>query len=242
MFDNKPALRLAAVLAGLGLAGTSQAAFQDPATAAWGGWTRGDAGTVYAGWNFFTDDADPGIVDTSPDVPASTLIGGGTTAGPVLGSIGSGPFRVTEAGTPGTFLTSGGNIYNPSLATAFSVEVGGGAEPGPVRLALQLRTQGGELDYGAVMLNGAAFDSRTELARTALGGFGGAMVDSLFVWTFAAGSSLYAFEFGAASSSLSLDALTVDVAPVPVPAPVLLLGSALAGLAAVRRRAAGAAA
>jgi hypothetical protein len=242
MFENKTALRLAAVLAGFGLAGTSQAAFQDPATAAWGGWTRGDAGTVYAGWNIFTDDADPGIVDTSPDVPASTLIGGGTTGGPAVGSIGTGPFRVTEAGTPGTFLTSGGNIYNPSFATAFTVEVGGVAESGPVRLALQVRTQGDELDYGAVTVNGTAFDTRTELERAALGGFGGAMVDSLFVWTLAAGSNLYSFEFGAASSSLSLDALTVDVAPVPLPAPVLLLGSALAGLAAMRRRAVGVAA
>lgn len=229
-----PALALAGVVAG-----PCQAAFEDPAIARWGGWTRGASGTLYAGWNVFTDDADPGLVDTTPDVLASTLIGGGTTAGPAAAAIGDGPFRVTEAGTPGTFLTSGGNIYNPSFATAFTVTIGGAPANSPVRVALQVRTQGSELDYAGVTLNGLSAATTTELARSALGGFGGALVDTLFVWTLAAGVDLYAINFAAAESSVSLDALTVDVAPVPLPLPAVLLGSAVAGLAGLRRGAPG---
>lgn len=234
MSISKHSLALALALAGV--TGTSQAAFLDPATAAWGGWTRGAPGTLYAGWNVFTDDANPGIVDNTPDVLASTLIGGGTTAGPNLASIGPGPFSVTEAGTPGTFLTGGGNIYNFGNATAFTVELGGETLASPMRVALQVRTQGTELDYDNVQVNGTLAASRTELARAALGGFGGAIVDTLFIWTLAAGVDRYTFTLDAAGSSLSLDALTVDVAPVPLPMPVLLLGSAVAGLATLRRR------
>jgi hypothetical protein len=233
---SKKNLGLALALTGA-VAGPCQAAFEDPATATWGGWTRGASGTLYAGWNVFTDDADPGIVDTTPDVLASTLIGGGTTAGPAVAAIGAGPFRVTEAGTPGTFLTSGGNIYNPSFATAFTVDIGGTPVSSPVRVALQVRTQGSELDYAGVTLNGLAAAATTELARSALGGFGGALVDTLFVWTLTAGVDLYSLNFAAAESSVSLDALTVDVAPVPLPLPAVLLGSAVAGLASLRRRA-----
>lgn len=235
---SKMNLGLALALTGA-VAGPCQAAFEDPATATWGGWTRGASGTRYAGWNVFTNDANPGIVDTTPDVLASTLIGGGTTAGPAVASVGDGPFRVTEAGTPGTFLTSGGNIYNPSFATAFTVDIGGAATSGPVRVALQVRTQGSELDYPGVTLNGLSAATTTELARSALGGFGGALVDTLFVWTLAAGVELYTLNFAAAESSMSLDALTVDVAPVPLPLPAVLLGSAVAGLAGLRRRAPG---
>lgn len=235
---NKIRTRISAALALLGIAtaGNSQAAFQDPSVAPWGGWTRGDPGTLYAGWNVFSDEADPGIVDRTPDVLASFLIGGGTAAGPAVAAIGPGPFTTTEAGTFGTFVTGGGNIYNFALATAFTVEIGASAAATPMRLALQVRTQGTELAYGNVRVNGELADSRDELGRSSLGGFGGALVDSLFVWTLDGGADRYAFTFEAAGSSLSLDALTVDIAPVPLPMSVWLLGSAVAGLAAVRRR------
>jgi len=226
----------ALAMLGIAAAGSSQAAFQDPSVAPWGGWTRGDPGSIYAGWNVFGDEAEPGIVDLTPDVLASTLIGGGTTAAPALVAIGADSFKVSEAGTVGTFVTSGGNIYNPSFATAFTVDIGAPATATPVRVALQVRIQGSELAYGNVRVNGELADSRDELARSALGGFGGAQVDTLFVWTLDSGVSHYVFTFEAAASSVSLDALTVDIAPVPLPISAWLLGSAVAGLSAMRRR------
>ncbi|HMM77454.1 MAG TPA: hypothetical protein PJ986_17255 [Gammaproteobacteria bacterium] len=241
MNETKKKMGCVLAVAGLALAMESQAAFQDPATSAWGGWTRGDVGSFYAGWDLSTDVADPGVIDNSPDLLASTLIGGGTTAGPAVASIGAGPFRVAEQPVSGAFIISSGNIYNPTAATSFVVDVGGAASAGPVRVALQVRTLGNELDYAGVRVNGVLAAAYTELGREPFPGPGGSTVDSLFVWTLAAGADLYSFTFNAAQSSMSLDALTVDVAPVPLPAPIVLLGSAVAGLAAWRRHLPGAA-
>ncbi len=206
------------------MAGQAQAAFEDPASAAWGGWSRGDAGTVYQHWDVFSDDdtVTPNIQDSTPDI----------------GNIGPGGAELRET-TGAPFLTGGGNIYSPTAMTAFEVDIDGFGDTGlPVRVALQTRILGTEIDYGAVLLNGIGFDSRTELGRVALGGFGGSQVDTLFLWTLPAGSTVFSFAFQSDGSSMSLDQLAVDVAPVPLPLPVLLFGSGLAGLALRARRSA----
>lgn len=212
---------------------SAEAAFVDPQSSPWGGWSRSDAGAAYAGWNFFADETAPGgvITDSTPDLSANTLLGGGAGSGPNLASIGFSAAQVTET-TGGAFVTGGGNIYSPSVATDFDITLNlSNALAGPVRVALQTRTLGSELDYAGVRVNGVAADAITELERITLGGFGGDQVDTLFVWTLAAGVSSLAFDVTAAESSVSFDALTVDVAPVPLPAAAWLLGCALVPLA-----------
>ncbi len=217
-------------------AGNAAAAFQDPATATWGGWTRGTPGTLYAGWNFFADETPRGgiIVDTTPDVAANSLIGGATTpGGPTFTQFGDSTFRVTET-SGGSFVTGGGNIYSVVLANRFTLEFqNNGALP--FQVALQTRTLGTELDPASILLNGVAPDHRQELSRLALGGFGGDQIDNLFIWRLAAGRDL-TLAFAAPASHMSLDALTLDAAPVPVPAAVWLLGSALSAMTFAARR------
>lgn len=205
------------------LAVSAQAAFEDPATASWGGWSRGDAGTIYHHWDVFSDETAPGgiIVDTTPDV----------------GSFGSAPHSVTE-NTGSAFLAGGANIYSFSEATDFTVEIGGTANPGqPTRVALQIKTLGTELDLASVTLNGLAYDSAKELSKT--GGDNnpmGVAVETLFLWTLADGLASYVFDFNAAESSMSLDQLAVDVAPVPLPAAAWLMLSATGGMLSFARR------
>jgi len=217
-------------------ASNAPAAFQNPSGATWGGWSRGSAGTLYAGWNVFSDETPRGgiIVDSTPELPANVLIGGATTAdGPTFTRFGDSDFRVTET-SGDSFVTGGGNIYSVSLANRFTLEFQNrGAQP--LLVALQTRTQGTEFDPASILLNGIAPDRRTELGRVPLGGFGGAEVDNLFVWNLIAGRDL-TLAFAAGASHLSLDALTLDAAPVPLPAGVWLLGSAIAGMSAVARR------
>jgi len=211
-------LALAALVA---TAGQAQAAFENPATASWGGWTRGDAGSLYHEWAVFSDE-DPGskIVDTTPEV----------------GSVGPAPHSLTE-NSGNAFLTGGGNIYSFSGVTDFTVELSGTATAGqPTRVALQIKTLGTELDYDSVMLNGVAWDSKTELGRVKLGGMGGADVETLFLWTLTDALVSYVFDFNSKESSMSLDALSVDVAPVPLPGALVLMLSGVGGFAAVARR------
>jgi len=225
----------------LGLAATTaQAAFQDPSNAPWGEWSRSDPGVAYAGWNFFADETpievDAVIVDSSPDVAGNTLIGGGSGSGSAATSLGFASTKSTET-TGGAFITGGGNIYSPSVATAFDLDLAlASAATAPLRVALQTRTLGSELDYAGMRLNGLAADSTTELERIALGGFGGSQVDTLFVWTLQAGVSALEFAFAAVESSVSFDALTVDVAPVPIPAAVWMFASALVPAVRFARR------
>lgn len=239
---NRLPNRLTAVLASCLLGaygGGAEAAFQDPSTADWGGWTRGSAGSLYAGWDVFTDDGNPAaILDTTPDVQANVLIGGGTGSGGAFTAFGPGLASVAEAGTPGTMILGSGNIYNFAAATAYTVSLDGHAAAGQAhRVALQVRTVGMELDYGSVMLNGVA-GTRVELHSEAAGGGPGAvLIDNLFLWNLGDGLASYDISFAAPGPHVSLDALTVDVAPVPLPAAAWLFGSALAGLVVARRKA-----
>jgi hypothetical protein len=193
-----------------------------------GSWVDLSAGTIHAEWNVFTDDADAMfIVDNTPEVAA----------------FGPGLMR-TKENTAGAFLTSGGNIYSPSVATDFTVTLGGYVPTvaGTRVVALRTATLGSELDYASMLLNGVA-GTRTETFRENItGGFGGAEVESLWLWTLTDAAS-YVFDFNAASSSVSMDQIAAYVGPVnAVPEPgtwaLMAGGLALVGVWRMRRNAA----
>jgi len=215
-----------ALLAGNALAAPT--AFQNPATAAWGGWNRGDAGTLWAGWDVFNN-----LVDQTPD----------------LGSFNT-DTAVVITNSPGHFVTGGGNIYsfsNPGDFDAIFVPTSLGT--GLFNVAVQISVLGTDLDAASVLLNGLSWTSRTVLdtgtsgAPAGSGGTGtGVDNEYLFVWenvSRVTTQDIFGLEFNALSSSMSLDALTIDVGPapalpdpeptpVPIPGAVLLLSSGLA--------------
>ena len=199
-------------------------------------WTRAADGTTYQAWDTFA-----ATTDAAPDVAGSTNP--------------SGTARLTE-NTGQAFVTGGGNIYSFAAATNFTVTVPEADVPTPphhVTAIVQLRTQGSELDYDSILLNGQAPVDSAELDRDTLGGFGGALVDSwhLFNLDYAdfgdgvPGVKNLTLSFAAADSSMSLDRLAIDTAvrpfgfydepnPVPEPAGLALLG--VAGPLALGRR------
>lgn len=222
------ALGLIATLAPL----SAQAAFTTPAS-----WSRGVDGTTYQEWDAFTT-----FTGATPDV--ASVNDNGTAA-------------LTE-NTGGGFVTGGGNIYSFSTATDFTVTVPEAdvTAPAPdhdVTAIVQIRTLGTELDYSSVLLNGLAAVDTAELDRQGLGGFGGAQVDTWFLFNIpyadfgdgVPGVEDLTLTFNASGSSLSLDRLSVDTAirpfgfyaeanPVPEPASLGLI--ALGGMLALGRR------
>lgn len=214
--------------------GGAHAAFEDPASATWGGWNRGDAATVYQFWDIFGDD------DGNPPFPGGSLPPNPpnpiTDATPDTSFGPAGTNAITETGGR-AFLTP--NIYSFAFPTTFEMDIAGFGDTGsPVRVALQIRTLGTELDATSVLLDGTAPTTQTELSRTSsiFNGQPSDIVDTLFLWTLSEGQSNYAFSFAASGSSMSLDQVAVDVAPVPLPAPLALMAAGVAALSASRRR------
>ncbi len=219
------------IMAGALASPMAMAGLEDPASASWGGWNRGDAGTIHHFWEDFVSNSFPNFV--SDDTPNE--------------SFGPGTAIVSEFN--GSITTSTLNAYNQGGIQDVEVLVDGNAEASPVRVALQLRTFTTVADPGSVALNGLAPDSILEIA-TDIGfvqvDFDGPgpmppqavpfdIVDTLYLWTLDSGAAAYAFSFLASDTGMSLDQLAVDVAPVPLPLPALLLGSGLAALAGLRR-------
>jgi hypothetical protein len=221
-------------------------AFQNPATASWGGWNRGDAGTLWAGWNVFTGGASLPL-DSTPDLGSHNV---------------SSALLFTN--NPGAFVTGSGNLYSFSdVMDHDALFVPTSLGTGTFRVAVQISVLGADLAANSVLLNGLSWDSRTVLASgssSAPPGVGaepgaGTGVDNeyLFVWNEVTRQDIaevFSLAFNAATSSMSLDALTIDVGPasivpptaeptaeptpeptpVPIPGAVLLLSSALAVL------------
>lgn len=199
----------------------------EEAAATWGGWSRGDAGTSYAEWDQFA--AGPGNT-RAPD------LGSAGTAGASLGW------------NAGTFIAGSGNLYNFSGVEVFTLSITPATTfDGPVSIALQTETWGTPLEFdslggavSAVSLNGAQWQTKTVTYEQDgfASIFGPVLLQQvLFTWTLDAAASDYTFVLqGGPHMSFTQAAVDIGPAPVPVPGAVWLLGSALVGMAGVRRQ------
>lgn len=225
----------------LGLVGQAQAAptaFQDPATASWGGWIRGSTGSLFTGWDVFNS----AIVDTTPD----------------LGSFNTSTALLTE-NSGGAFVTGGGNIYSfSSIVDIDVVLLPTSLAAGRYTVALQLSVLGGDVSDSSILLGGLAYTRKTVLATGSssappVGGSStGIDNEYLYIWEdvdFPIANFPVTLEFNALGTSMSLDAVMVDVGPapaiidpepepeptpVPIPGAGVLLSFGLAGLGARR--------
>jgi len=200
----------------------SPVAFQDPSSASWGDWSRGDSITSYIHWEHIDS-----LDDETPDA----------------GNLGV-SYAGLYANNSGAFLTgggAGGNVYSFSDTPNFSVEFETtyATPASTVTVALQLKILGTDLDPTLVTLGGEAWDSSQTLFSGSAGGpFGGASKEYLFVWNDVTASADYSLDFFATGSSMSLDEVSVDVgvSAVPLPATAWMFLTALSGLSVARRK------
>ncbi len=230
---TQPRFALAATAAAMFTAGVSaHATFVEPVS-----WSRATTGVTYQEWDVFT-----GLSDQTPDVADNNP---------------NGSASLTE-NSGGAFVTGGGNIYSFAVATDFTVTIPEADVPAPphdVTAIVQIKTQGTELDYSSVKLNGLSPVDTAELFRASLGGFGGSDVETWFLFNVPYAQfgdfdgintpvENLTLTFNAAGSSMSLDRLSIDTAikplgfyaepnPIPEPASVALLG--LGGLLVLGR-------
>ena len=235
-------LSLSALVMANSASAAGAVAFQDPATASWGGWSIGDAETSHGYWDVITQD----------NAGASFIFDGAPDNGDFNNSS-----AVLSANNPGAFVTGGGlggNVYSFSDTPSFNLDINPSysfADAGTVTVALQLKVLGTLLDFASVDLGGLAASSATTThTGTAGGPFGGAAEEYLFVWEDVVASTAYSLNFAALGSSMSLDEVQFDIGgyvkdavivippnAVPVPAALLMFGPALLGFMGLRRKA-----
>ena len=195
----------------------------------WGGWSRGDSGTIYAEWDQFTGAPNPAPVD--------------------VGS--SGTSSATLGWNAGTFAAGSGNLYNFSGTEIFDIAVAAGpANPsGSFQVALQTETWGIVLEednegnpLSPVTLDGVQWDQKivTYEDPTYPSTFGPVLLqEALFLWTLdeLPGDGVFDFHLETGPhSSFAQAAVDIGPAPVPVPAAVWLFGSGLLGMLGIARR------
>jgi hypothetical protein len=240
MEDLNVKLKSISLIAGLLLAGPALAdiangpdpyaagfGFDKPsdATAAWGGWTRGDVGTAYAEWDNF--------VGGTPGTPYSTVYDS------------SGVSSATLTWNVGTFAASTGNLYSFSGPEVFDIDVTPiAAFNGPVTVALQFETWGTAMDYGSIQLNGAAPTSAgvTYTDPNFSSSMGPVELNHyLAVWNLNSAPAGFHIDLQSTGPHQSFAQVALDIAaPVPEPGEwaMLLAGLGLMGTI-VRRRNAG---
>lgn len=114
--------------------------FDRPEEASWGGWTRGQAGTLHVEWDVFKDESHGGKDDRT-----------------ALADVAS--FGVSSAWAGwnvGTFISSTLNLYSFSVPETVRLNLAPqGGLPAPLRVVLQVESQGeGTLDSRYLRLNG----------------------------------------------------------------------------------------
>lgn len=202
--------------------------FDAPHEADWGGWTRGDAGTLYAEWDTFLDDSYPGTRTAAADV----------------GSAGTSDANV--AWNAGTFKAGSGNLYSYSVIEQFAANLAGSVSAGPLRAVLQFETIGTLADYASILLNGIAptFTSQTFYDPSYPSSFGNVPLEQyLAYWDLPEATASYQFTFSSAESSMSLSQISIDIGPntgpisaVPLPAAVWMFGAGLMAVLGVNRK------
>jgi hypothetical protein len=219
--------------------------FDRPHEAAWGGWTRGAVGTLWAEWDSFRDDSHGTATDRTA---APGFTGAPTLAGIVLDPTGTvGSANVTNphlAWSAGTFVAGSGNLYSFTQPQSYSARVTGAVGAAPAtRAVLQVEAWGNPLARNPT-LNGIAPTqwlltySRSDYPTS----FGPVLLEHLlFIWdlpqtALPSATDTYRFDFGLTTPHQSLAQVAIDIAPVPVPPALALLGSALAGLGVIGRR------
>jgi hypothetical protein len=212
---------LAGVVTALG--GAARAEFVTPDAY---GWTRTSANSAWFAWDVFPRTVGP----AGPFAP---------DAGTFFTGVGSASLVNTQGGS---FVTSGGNLYNITLPLLIGITVPTyAAGPGQTTtVLLQVRTQGTEILPSSVLLGTIAPTSTVELFRQAQApapdGSASFLVDTLYRFSVPAGESAGSLGIGfrAALGSMVLDRVTVDTFIVPAPGVGACV--ALAGLASLRRR------
>jgi hypothetical protein len=196
----------------------------DDATAAWGGWTRGDTGTVYAEWDNF--------LGGTPGTPYSTVYGS------------SGASSSTLTWNIGTFATSSGNLYSFSGTEIFDLDIAPStAFSGPVTVALQFETWGMAVDYSSIKLNGIAPASgAVTYTDPAFSSSMGPVELNQYraVWTLDTAPTNFHIDLQSTGPHQSFAQVAVDIAaPIPEPGEwaMMLAGLALMGTIVRRRNA-----
>ncbi|MBD9363418.1 PEP-CTERM sorting domain-containing protein [Methylomonas fluvii] len=205
--------------------------FDTPSEAAWGGWDRGDTGTLYAEWDTFVDSSYPGTRTAAPDVGSA-----GTTDANI-------------GWNAGTFAAGSGNLYSFSVIEEFAATIAGSVASGPLRAVLQFETWGIPADYSSILLNGVAptFTAQTFYDTSYPSSFGAVPFEQyLAYWDLSDAASVYQFTFSSDDPSLSLAQVALDIGPnaagadpvtsVPLPAAVWLFGAGLMGLLGLNRK------
>ncbi|OAI28562.1 hypothetical protein [Methylomonas koyamae] len=202
--------------------------FDAPHEAAWGGWNRGDTGTLYAEWDTFVDSSYAGTRTAAPDV----------------GSAGASDAYLSW--NSGTFAAGSGNLYSFSVIEQFAANIAGSVASGPLRAVLQFETVGTLADYASILLNGIAptFTSQTFYDSSYPSSFGNVPLEHyLAYWDLPEAAASYQFTFSSAEHSLSLGQVALDIGPnsapvsgVPLPAAVWMFGAGLMALLGVNRK------
>jgi len=180
-------------------------------------WTRPTAtgsNATFQGWETFTS-------PTGPNAPQSVT-------GPAFGGAGNwapinpgGTANAFDSNAPanGSFITSGGNIYNPAGLVApraivpNNIDLTAGVNnSGWTTLVFQIRTQGGVLDLSSGRLNGniTPVSSAITFNQPISGGFGGIIRDYWLQFQVPGNADSYQFDISPMESSVSFDRFAVD--------------------------------
>jgi hypothetical protein len=198
---------LSCIVSGIAVADTSLGpdpyksglGFDLPQEGSWGGWQRGDAGTLYAEWDIFND-ASHGAKDDR-------------TASPDLGK--SGVSSAWLGWNAGTFISSTMNLYSFSVPEIVRVNISGTTSAGPTRVALQVESQGdGSLDAKYLRLNG---QGPAVVAQTFKGTYPSSMgpaelVHQIALWDFPQAPDKYEIDFTAPQHT-TIRQVAVDIGP-----------------------------
>ena len=174
--------------------------FDDPQEAPWGGWQRGDEGTLHAEWDVFTDASHGGASDRS--------------AAPDLGSYGTSSAWL--GWNTGSFVAGTGNLYSFTVPEVFSINLAGPVAATSLRVVLQVETQGLLLAPASFRLNGSEPVSATETYRNPA--FPSPMgttdlVQRVYIWDLAASPEQTVFAFSSTQPHVSLTQVAVDIGP-----------------------------